>query len=89
MNSSDLKDHPLPQRFHEVREPKNVPELRVMMFRLDSRNPAKTPHVPRASRAVMGGGNWMASGQKIGIEPYRRYRTLAILAVSSHEYRIQ
>ena len=36
-----------------------------MMFRLDSRNPAKTPHVPRAA---MGGGNWMASGQKIGIE---------------------
>ena len=29
----------------EVREPKNVPELRVMMFRVDSQNPAKTPHV--------------------------------------------
>ncbi|CAJ1440618.1 unnamed protein product, partial [Effrenium voratum] len=29
----------------DVREPKNVEELRTMMFRLDSRNPAKTPHV--------------------------------------------
>ncbi|CAE7677989.1 EDR2 [Symbiodinium pilosum] len=27
-----------------VQEPKNIPELRVMMFRLTSRNPAKTPH---------------------------------------------
>ena len=28
-----------------MREPKNVPELRVMMFRVDSQNPSKTPHV--------------------------------------------
>jgi len=28
----------------QVQEPKNIPELRVMMFRLTSRNPAKTPH---------------------------------------------
>jgi len=47
----------------EVREPKNVPELRVMMFRLDSQNPAKTPHVMLNKWSIThtSGGNVMST----------------------------
>lgn len=42
----------------QVREPKNVPELRTMMLRLDSQNPAKTPHALGLFWAQWGGLSW-------------------------------